>query len=213
MRIVAAVMVEAILVAAAGSLLALAANAVSPRGLRLGRDYFPSGGKTPAVIAAGVPSPAAPAALIPAAGAALDLSAAVARRLQQHGLRAATAGEVVAWYRDPHYEQGLTVFIDARNDAQFQAGHIPGAWQFDHYRAEQHLAAVLPVCLTALKVVVYCTGGQCEDSEFAAVMLRDVGVPRENLLVYPGGLTEWKANHQPVEVGARRSGRFLPAKP
>ena len=211
MRAFGAVVVESLLIAAVGSALALAANALSPRGLRLSRNYFPNGERgAPSVPATAARSPAASGA---AAFGSANPAEAVLRRLEKHGLRAVMASEVIALYRDPQYEQGLTVFVDARDDAHFGAGHIPGAWQFNHYRAENYLPAVLPVCLIALKVVVYCTGGQCEDSEFAALMLRDAGVPAENLFVYPGGITEWMTKHQPVEIGARRSGRFLSAKP
>lgn len=127
-------------------------------------------------------------------------------RLQQRGLQLVTSNQVVELFRDPRREQGLVVFIDARDDQHYAAGHIPGAWQFHHYHAEKYLPTVLPICLTALQVVVYCSGGECEDSEFAAIMLRDTGVPREALFVYPGGMNEWKANGLPVEAGARGSG-------
>ena len=123
--------------------------------------------------------------------------------------KSAASNEVTALFRDPRHDQGLVAFIDARDDAHYQAGHIPGAWQFDHYRAEAYLPAVLPVCMNAQQVVVYCNGGTCEDSEFAAVLLRDAGVPRTSLFVYVGGITEWKSNGLPVETGARRSGQLL----
>lgn len=210
MRALAPVVVEALLIAALGSVLALAANAVSPRGLRLDRDYFPGAKNPPVVSAAGAGFPTTPTMIVGARAGPAD---GVLRRLAQRQLRAATHDEVIGWFQDPRYEQGLFVFIDARDDSHYQAGHIPGAWQFNHYRMENFLPVVLPVCLTAFKVIVYCTGGQCEDSEFAAVMLRDAGVPPENLCVYPGGITEWMANHQAVELGARRSGQLVPAKP
>ena len=139
--------------------------------------------------------------------------AATLRRLEQHGLQIITGQDVAELFKDLRYEQGLVVFVDARDDQHYQAGHIPGAWQFDHYRAERYLPAVLPVCLNAQRVVVYCTGGACEDSEFAAIMLRDAGIPRENLFVYAGGITEWTAQGRPVETGARRSGELLKPKP
>ncbi len=120
---------------------------------------------------------------------------------------------VVELFHDLRYEQGLVILVDARDDAHYQAGHIPGAWQFDHYHPEQYLPAVLPVCLNAQKVVVYCTGGACEDSEFAAIMLREAGVPRDSLFVYTGGITEWMTNGQPLESGARGSGVVVRRKP
>ena len=132
--------------------------------------------------------------------------------MQQRGLQLVSSNEVVELFRDPRHGQGLVVFIDARDDQHYGAGHIPGAWQFHHYRADDFLPTLLPVCLNALKVVVYCSGGECEDSEFAAVMLRDAGVPREVLSVYVGGIIEWKANGLPVETGARLSGEILNPK-
>lgn len=200
MRTIATVVAEGVAVAVFAVLAALAANALSPRGLKLGRDYFPVAGNSPAALA-------------PAADLAANPGAAVERRLAQRQLRIATNAEALAWHRDALREQGLFVFVDARDDAHFQAGHLPGAWQFNHYRPEIFLPTVLPVCLGALKVVVYCAGGSCEDSEFAAVMLRNAGVPAENLFVYVGGIADWTAQGQPLETGARGSGRLLPARP
>jgi hypothetical protein len=36
-------------------------------------------------------------------------------------------------------------------------------------------------------------------------------VPNEKLRVYAGGLAEWVTNGWPVELGARKSGRFKEA--
>ena len=106
---------------------------------------------------------------------------------------------------DPRTQRQLIVFIDARDTQTYEKGHIPGAYPFDPYHPEQQLAAVLPVCQTAEKVVVYCNGGDCEDSQFAAVTLRDAGIPNEKLTVFPGGMAEWTTNRWPVEVGQRNS--------
>jgi len=197
------VLQEAALVAVVGLALALVANGLSPRGLRLTQNYFP-GAEAPARIqpAAGSTATVASAKL----GSPLE---STLQRLEQHGLQTIASNAVVELFRDLRYEQGLVVFIDARDDQHYQASHIPGAWQFDHYHAERYFQAVLPACLNAQKVVVYCAGGACEDSEFAAVMLRNAGVPRENLLVYAGGITEWMSNRLPVEIGTRQSGKLL----
>ena len=61
--------------------------------------------------------------------------------------------------------------------------------------------------------MVYCTGGDCEDSEFSAVMLRDAGIPAERLQVYAGGFTEWTALGRPVETGPRNSGAIHSPSP
>jgi rhodanese-related sulfurtransferase len=207
MRSAKVVLLEAVLVALAGLIFALAANALSPRGLRLSRNYFPGDGKSASPTRDAVGE--AFRGTNEAVRTPTNLLEATFRRLQQRGLQPITSNDIVAAFRDVTYEQGLTVFIDARDDQHYQAGHIPGAWQFNHYRAEQFLPSVLPVCMNAQKVVVYCAGGTCEDSEFAALMLRNGGVAPTNLFVYAGGITEWMTNRLPVEIGARRSGQFL----
>ncbi|HKQ36628.1 MAG TPA: rhodanese-like domain-containing protein [Verrucomicrobiae bacterium] len=188
MRSLKAVVFEALLIAIVGVLFALAANALSPRGLRIARDYFPGA---------------------PVTGAnAVSAPDSIAARLQQHGLNLGTSNQVAQLFRDPAYEQGLIIFVDARNDHAYEGGHVPGAWQLDRYRPENYLPAVLPLCMNAQKVVVYCNGGSCEDSEFAAVMLREAGIPAGNILVYGGGISEW-TNTMPFEVGARASGQII----
>jgi rhodanese-related sulfurtransferase len=62
-------------------------------------------------------------------------------------------------------------------------------------------------------VVVYCTGGECEDSHFAAELLREAGVPATNLAVYRGGIAEWEAARLPIETGPRGSGEIKPPLP
>jgi rhodanese-related sulfurtransferase len=200
---------EALCVAVAGVAFAVAGNAVSPRGLRLTRDYFPAG--TPTVRPADGNGTTA-AKSDPVSGSALPSSDQTVERLSKRGLRVVTLSTLVQLFQDPKYSQGQVVFVDARDNQHYAAGHIPGAWQFHHYRAEDYLATVLPVCLVASQVVVYCSGGDCEDSEFAAILLRDAGVPAESLSVFPGGITEWKASDLPVEVGARDSGELLGPK-
>jgi rhodanese-related sulfurtransferase len=201
------VLFEALFVAVLGLLFALAANALSPRGLRLSRNYFPEVPPPPVATNLGTNS------VVNSDGVNLAAASATIQRLRQRGLQLVASNEVVQLFRDPRYEQGSVVFIDARDDQHYTAGHVPGAWQFHHYRAENYLPAIMPVCLNALQVVVYCTGGECEDSEFAAIMLRDAGVPSENLFVFAGGFTEWTATGMPIETGIRRSGQFLQAKP
>jgi rhodanese-related sulfurtransferase len=179
---------EAVLVALAGAVVAFAANAISPRGIKLSRDYFPGTTSLPAAA-----SPLIPTA--PGSQSALE------QRLQQQGLAIARHDQVVDLFHAAQSGAGSVLFIDARSPDRYQEGHIPGALEFDPYHPELKMAAVLPVCLGAGTVVVYCSGGDCEDSEFAAVALRNAGVPASRLLVYPGGIAEWKTNGLPLEAG------------
>jgi rhodanese-related sulfurtransferase len=186
------VLLEALVVAAVGLLLSLVANAVSPRGLKLTRNYSPGG------ALAGAKSFGSTNA---ATAEVLD------KQLRAEGLQLADSNLVAKLFTDPRKAQDMVIFIDARDDQHYQAGHIPGAYQLDHYHLENYLPAVLPVCQTAEQIIVYCTGGSCEDSEQTAIFLRDAGMPKDKLYVYAGGYAEWTANHMPVEVGARNSGQ------
>jgi rhodanese-related sulfurtransferase len=179
----ASLLVEALLVILAGAAFALAANRISPRGLALGRDYFP---------------PASIPTAVPAAN-----TLAVAR-----GLQVIDGPRIGQLFRDPGYQSGAIVFVDAREDQHYRERHIPGAYAFDRYHPEQHLLSVVPACMAAQQIVVYCSGGTCEDSVFAALMLRDAGIPAEKLFVYVGGITEWMAAKLPVETGPRGSGNL-----
>ncbi len=209
------ILLESLAIAAIGLVLALLANGVSPRGLSLTRDYFPGKTKPTVVRRPEVTAPetakgpATPASATITSSASEELSA----RLREKGLQGIGGTEVRQLFDDPQYAQELIVFVDARDDHHYQEGHVPGAYQFDRYYPAKHLPAVLPVCLSALKVVVYCTGGNCEDSEFAALALKEVGVPPERLFVYTGGITEWSARGWPLESGGRKSGLIQGFKP
>jgi len=198
---------ECVLVTFVGLGLAFVANAISPRGLGLGRNYFP-GDSTPRTTPV---MPSASTNLQSSGSAPVATDDATAARLKAKGLQVVHLKETMALFKSAEFESEAVVFLDARPDADFEAGHIPGAHAFNHYQAPKYLPAVLPVCAKAARVVVYCAGGECEDSEFAALTLRDVGVPAEKLFVYPGGMNEWRANRQPIETGARKSGLLLPA--
>jgi rhodanese-related sulfurtransferase len=206
------VLLETLAVAAIGLAFALLANLVSPRGLSLTRNYFPSSGithgKTDGIANSNLNS------VVPATNAAgQPAQEIVAARLKEKGLQPIDFGEALELFRDPQYAVDLIVFIDARDDRHYAEGHIPGAHQFDRYYPEKHLPAVLPACRNATKIVVYCTGGDCEDSEFAALTLKDAGALLERIVVYAGGMTEWAAKGLPIEVGGRNSGNMRPANP
>lgn len=195
------VLLEALVVGAGAAFLAFAANAISNRGLSLSRNYFDAGNPT-----YGGTHPLPSETNSPSQGSSpLEL-------LAVQGIRLADSNQVTALFHDPRLEQGLVAFIDARNDEHYQSGHIPGAWQFDRFHPENYMGAVLPACNMAQEVVVYCNGGNCEDSAFAATFLASAGIGKEKLAVYAGGIVEWTTNRMPVELGERKSGRLAGAE-
>ncbi len=199
------VLQEGALVAVVGAALAFAANALSPRGLLLTKNYFPGASVT-------TPAPAAVATNAAGVSAATTNSPAelLAARFQAEGLQLADSNRVIQFFRDPRREQDGVVFIDARvGEEHYQMGHIPGAYYFDRFHPENYLTNVLQVCMTAQEIVFYCNGGECDDSEHAAIMLRDsLQIPKEKIFIYGGGFTEWATNGLSIELGPRNSGQL-----
>jgi rhodanese-related sulfurtransferase len=200
------VLTEAIVVALLGAVMAFGANALSPKGLKLKRDYFPGPARddsAPGLSGEAMkPSPAASAS---------NTWHALEARLSQKGLKLINKEEALKLYADPRKLQDQIIFIDARDDAHYSAGHIPGAFQFDRYYPEKYFGAVFPACQNAAEIVVYCNGGECEDSELAATMFGESGIAKEKLRVYGGGISEWTKERLPLEKGARNNGETAPA--
>ena len=193
------VLLEAALVAVIGAAFAFGANLISPRGLALARNYFPAGINRP------VPAARDVANTNPPASSPAQLLAA---RLKEQGLQWVDGRHAAQLFHDPRFKQGSIAFIDARDEQHYREGHIPGACEFDPYHPEKYFATVLPVCQAAEQIVLYCNGGDCDDSESAAITLRDVGIANQKLFVYTGGITEWTTNGLPVEIGGRNSGNL-----
>jgi rhodanese-related sulfurtransferase len=125
------------------------------------------------------------------------------QRLTQKGFQPKSSAEVAALMEDPRLESGEVVLIDARNETLFQERHIPGAYLFDHYKMDQYVDLVLPMCQIAEEVIVYCSGGHCEDSEFTATDLQQLGIPQEKLFIYAAGMRGWNEGGYPIALGDR----------
>lgn len=177
------VLLEAAAVAAVAAAIGFAANALSPRGLSLTRHYFPG--------AAGIATRPSQTTLV--------------ARIRENGLQWVDGDEAAGLFRNPGFREHRILFVDARDVEHYAEGHIPGAYEFDPYHPEKKMGIVLPVCQAAEKIVVYCNGGECEDSQFAAIALRDAGIPNQKLFVYAGGIGQWKTNGLPLEAGDRDS--------
>lgn len=118
-----------------------------------------------------------------------------------HPFQEMTFDEAADVYEDPNTELGVNVFIDARNDAAFAAGHVPGAIQCDRYRLDEYIDTVMMAAEQAEKVIVYCNGGQCDDSKALCGELIQRGIPYHRIFLYSGGWEEWKSNLMPYDTG------------
>ncbi|MGE4619720.1 MAG: rhodanese-like domain-containing protein [Planctomycetota bacterium] len=101
--------------------------------------------------------------------------------------------------------ESIYLFVDARVRDQYQEGHIPGAVWLYHYESESLIEELRPELEMAFFIIVYCNGGDCEDSlHLAADLMSLYGLPGENIYVYEGGLNEWREQGMPVTVGLER---------
>lgn len=195
---------EAVGVLVVGLAVSLVANQISPRGLVLARNYFPGDGRDHLPVAPG---------MVWTNGVTTTPAQLLAMRLREQGFQLIAGDQAAEWFRDPRVGRGGIVFVDARDESSYRKGHIPGACEFDPYRPEKTFAAVLPVCQAVERIVVYCNGGDCDDSESAAIFLRDAGIPVRKLFVFTGGMAEWTAHHLPVETGERSGALPVSSQP
>ncbi|HSB35833.1 MAG TPA: rhodanese-like domain-containing protein [Thermoanaerobaculia bacterium] len=100
------------------------------------------------------------------------------------------------------HRQGV-LFLDARRTKDYELGHVRGARAFSVWESDvdEKTLALLGVGRDALQpVVLYCSGGECEDSHMLGQKLFGAGF--NNLLVYRGGFPDWVSRGGAVTRGA-----------
>ncbi len=109
----------------------------------------------------------------------------------EHGFNVVSLSEALDYYSRG---ESSIVFIDARDDADYQKCHIPNAIQFDYYHPDNYMADVRDFAGDAEIVILYCNGGECEDSIQAARYLTeeiDDPLPFDIVYVFEGGIQDW----------------------
>ena len=192
-------------------LCALAANALAPPERRLAwGGWVPpaslpqatGNGATPA--AAAEPQASVPALAPPAPVKASPPPQAAAPEPDWAPDPNAASREISSREAWAAFRQGLP-FLDARRSQDFAEGHVPGARSAPVWEAE------LEARLTEFEaranptprgpIVLYCSGGGCEDAHLLARKLEGLGY--RNLLIYKGGFPDWTAQGRPVSREAR----------
>lgn len=219
-----------------GLVIGLIANTANPNGLSLTRNYYPP--RKPPVgkphgdkpdlesqrentIRHGPALQTGPATRPPPPAPTQDEELTedqIIDNLEKAGFQAIAHQTMVEMYEDPFYKDGLYLIVDARSEALYQKGHIPGAYHLDYYYADRYVDAVMKAYhiadgVTAEKIVVYCNGGKCEDSELTADYLQKQGVDPHKVFIYGLGFTGWKARGMPIETGDRNSGNIVESAP
>ena len=93
------------------------------------------------------------------------------------------------------FDKGV-VFIDVRNDSDWEAGRIPGAVHMDSEKVFSE--ATLAQCVRRdQEVVIYCNGANCPRSSRAAAQAVVWGFAK--VYYYRLGFPDWQAAGYPVE--------------
>jgi len=98
------------------------------------------------------------------------------------------------------------LFLDARRTSVYEQGHIAGArpysvWESDiEDKVRKLFDERSDPSAQALPIVIYCSGGDCEDSHMLAQKLW--GIQFNNIYVYKDGFPDWQQHGAPVHTGA-----------
>lgn len=92
----------------------------------------------------------------------------------------------------------LCTLVDVRSNAQYDAGHLPGAVllsieAFDQRIGDFFVKYPLNTCL-----VIYCAGRECLDSHRLAHSLETFGF--SDIRIFSGGFAEWMEGGLTVEI-------------
>jgi 3-mercaptopyruvate sulfurtransferase SseA len=91
------------------------------------------------------------------------------------------------------------VVMDARPDAFYRRGHIPGALGLPRENFASHYQRLRETLerKKAQRLVIYCQGDTCEDSTLVAQALASLG--HSPISLFTGGWTEWEKAGLPIE--------------
>ncbi len=150
----------------------------------------------PGAAAAARPTPAAPPAPSPAPG-----GPAAGNTFAPHPDKAwlEISGEEAAGL----HARKTVPFLDARRTSVYREGHIAGARPFSVWESDiddKVKAFFAEGTDQSAPIVVYCSGGACEDSHMLSEKLYMVGF--DNVLVYKDGYPDWVKRELPVTKGA-----------
>jgi rhodanese-related sulfurtransferase len=83
------------------------------------------------------------------------------------------------------------LWVDARSEQEFQAGHVPKAVRLDQETWEKLLPGFLAAWQPGMVVVVYCNTDMCQASQEVAVRIRRE-LQIDNVVVLKNGWAAWR---------------------
>ncbi len=97
-----------------------------------------------------------------------------------------------------HFKSGGVLFLDARAQDAYLAGHIPGALNVPPPEAGSALTIIRELSGSRSLLIVYCDGEGCRLGDQLASMLAELGV--SGVAVMPAGWEGWVAAGLPAEA-------------
>jgi rhodanese-related sulfurtransferase len=97
-----------------------------------------------------------------------------------------------------HFLEGDVIFIDAREEEEYDEGHIAGALVLPFDFWDDYWDLVQPELDTEKHIIVYCGGLDCELSLFAVRELKYLGY--DKAYTFFGGWVKWVEAGLPIEI-------------
>ena len=189
---------EILAICVAAVVLGAVANALNADGIVLGRNYFRVGVDNPPQVVGPGPHRGA---VQPGRDTELPDGCV---RMDDTGLQMACFDFVFQQHAAMPDNPGFIVFVDARDEGAFNEEHIPGALLVDYWKLGRYLPEVLPQLGSAGVIIIYCSGGGCEDSRLLATsLIIDQDLSADSIYVYEGGIESWIANGKRLTEGGK----------
>ena len=95
------------------------------------------------------------------------------------------------------FEKNEAVFLDARDNNQFELGHIKGAKNLPWHAVDDYFMDIAPDLPNDVVIITYCDGTSCALSHDLALFLGKMGFNNVKILV--NGWSVWQEMNLPVE--------------
>lgn len=99
------------------------------------------------------------------------------------------------------WDLGSALFLDAREPADYAAGHIGNALNLPAQSFSQHFGNIAPMLTIETPLILYCDGAECELSHRLRASLQQLGYTNTHLL--HNGWTAWRQAGLPITPRGR----------
>lgn len=101
-----------------------------------------------------------------------------------------------------HFDDGATIFVDARKEGDYTRSHVKGAIFLPPTEVEQRFPTIEPLIPLESRLILYCYGPECDMAEKVAQFIAQMGY--RNMMIMNTGFSAWGRANYPVE-GAESS--------